>query len=200
MATLDDVVTQPNTVQCRYNAVNDFLTNIHKRHPIDCPLGSGVFWGSSIWLIFCLSFCNYLWNILQILNCIIMALDCIENTGCIITMPALVVADQPDSTLDHVVTQPNTVQCHYNTVNFLTNIHKRHPIDCPLGSGVFWWSSIWLIFCLSFCNYLWNILQILNCIIMALDCTENTGCIITMPALVVAQSNIKLLCSAQHIS
>ena len=26
-----------------------------------------------------------------------------------------------------------SVECCYNTVNFLTNIHKRHPIACSLG-------------------------------------------------------------------
>ena len=30
----------------------------------------------------------------------------------------------------------NTVWCHYNTVNFLANIHKRHPIAHPLGQGM----------------------------------------------------------------
>ena len=29
-----------------------------------------------------------------------------------------------------------TVQCCYNVVNFLTNIHKRHPIPSPLGWGM----------------------------------------------------------------
>ena len=48
----------------------------------------------------------------------------------------------------------NTVQCCYNRVNFLTNIHKRHPITRPLGRGM--GSLLWiqnLIFCLNFCNY-----------------------------------------------
>ena len=27
-------------------------------------------------------------------------------------------------------------QCHYNVVNFLTNIHKRHLIARPLGCGL----------------------------------------------------------------
>ena len=31
----------------------------------------------------------------------------------------------------------NTVRCRYNSVIFLTNIHKRHPIARPLG--VFLW-------------------------------------------------------------
>ena len=30
----------------------------------------------------------------------------------------------------------NTVQCHYNVVNFLQNIHNKHPIACPLGRGM----------------------------------------------------------------
>ena len=30
----------------------------------------------------------------------------------------------------------NTVRCRYNAVNFLTNIHKRHPIARPLGRGM----------------------------------------------------------------
>ena len=29
-----------------------------------------------------------------------------------------------------------TVQCHYNVVNHLTNIHKRRPIARPLGQGM----------------------------------------------------------------
>ena len=29
-----------------------------------------------------------------------------------------------------------TVQCHYNVVNPLTNIHKRRPIARPLGQGM----------------------------------------------------------------
>ena len=29
-----------------------------------------------------------------------------------------------------------TVRCRYNAVNFLTNIHKRHPIARPLGRGM----------------------------------------------------------------
>ena len=58
----------------------------------------------------------------------------------------------------------NVVQFYYNTVNFFTNIQKRHPTVHPLGWGmgclrselwgVIGGSSIWLIFCLSPCNYL----------------------------------------------
>ena len=62
------IITSSNkagiTVRCRYNAVN-FLINIHKNSsPV--MTGYGVsFCGSSIWLIFCLSFCNYSCNTLQ---------------------------------------------------------------------------------------------------------------------------------------
>ena len=38
-----------------------------------------VFWVSSIWMIFCLSSCNYLCNIWQYKDCIITALDCISH-------------------------------------------------------------------------------------------------------------------------
>ena len=55
----------------------------------------------------------------------------------------------------------NTAQCRYNAVNFLKDIHKRHPIARPLGRGigVFRGSFIWLIFCLISCYYLCNIVQ-----------------------------------------
>ena len=54
-----------------------------------------------------------------------------------------------------------TVRCRYNAVNFLTNIHKRHPITRPLGRdmGCLLWSRIWLIFCPSSCNYSCNSLH-----------------------------------------
>ena len=32
-----------------------------------------------------------------------------------------------------VLSQVSTVWCHHYAVNFLTNIHKQHPIPCPLG-------------------------------------------------------------------
>ena len=31
---------------------------------------------------------------------------------------------------------PNTVRCHYNAVNFLTNIHERQSIARPLGRAM----------------------------------------------------------------
>ena len=61
---MKQVLTIIYTVQYRYTAV-DFLANIHKRHPLARPLGRdmGVLSGSSIWLIFRLSSCDYLCNI-----------------------------------------------------------------------------------------------------------------------------------------
>ena len=53
-----------------------------------------------------------------------------------------------------IVAYQSTARCRYNTVNFLTNIYKIHPIARPLGRamGVFCGSSIWLTFCLNSCN------------------------------------------------
>ena len=52
----------------------------------------------------------------------------------------------------------STVQCRYNVVNLLTNIHKRHPIARPMGRGMgclLWIQHLNLIFCLSYlCNVL----------------------------------------------
>ena len=66
------------------------------------------------------------------------------------------------------IRMPYTLWCHYNAVNFLPYVHKRHPIS---GCSVFCGSSIWLIFCLNFCNHLCNILQYLYLITVAHDCT-----------------------------
>ena len=48
----------------------------------------------------------------------------------------------------------------YNAVNFLQNIHKRHPIAHPSrqAMGVFCVFHLWLIFCLSSCNDVCNIM------------------------------------------
>ena len=62
--------------------------------------------------------------------------------------------------------------CRYNVVNFLKNIHKRHPITHPLGRGMgclLWIHHLFDIlpeFLQSFTQYL----TILDCIITALDC------------------------------
>ena len=53
--------------------------------------------------------------------------------------------------------QGNTMQCHYNTVNFSTNIHKRHLIAHPLGQGM--WCLLWIqhLF-VSLSHFLWLIM------------------------------------------
>ena len=49
----------------------------------------------------------------------------------------------------------HTIRCRYNAVNCFTGIHKRHPKASPLGRGV---GCLWLIFPLSPCNHICNIL------------------------------------------
>ena len=91
----------------------------------------------------------------------------------------------------HETSEGTTVRCHYNAVNFLTNIQKRHPISRPLGRsmgvfcgsniwlifylsmGVFCGSNIWLIFYLSFLQLFMQYLIILNRVITVLDCMKN---------------------------
>ena len=55
----------------------------------------------------------------------------------------------------------NTVRCRYNAVNFLQNIHGRHPIARPSGRGMdcLLGFSLWLIFCLRSCNGMCNIIR-----------------------------------------
>ena len=64
--------------------------------------------------------------------------------------------------------------CRYNAVNFLENVHKRHPLARPLGKvwGVYCGSSIWLIkkFCLSSCNFFIWYLTTYDFVTTALDC------------------------------
>ena len=59
-----------------------------------------------------------------------------------------------------------TVQCHYNAVNFLTNIHKQHPMGCLLKIQH-------LVDILP--QFLWLFMQyltILNCIIIIIYGTQ----------------------------
>ena len=68
------------------------------------------------------------------------------------------------------------MRCRYNAVNFLKNIHKRHPIARPLGWGmgcllvIHHLSDILPEFLQSFMQYF----TILDCVITALDCTQFT--------------------------
>ena len=52
------------------------------------------------------------------------------------------------------------VRCRYNAVNFLQNIHERHPIARPAGRGMGCFLcqgfSFWLIFSPIFCNDVYN--------------------------------------------
>ena len=70
----------PITVRCRYNAVN-FLQNIHKRHHTARPTGRGM--GCFLWvqpLIDILpQFLQWCGQYYVILDCVIMALDCLWN-------------------------------------------------------------------------------------------------------------------------
>ena len=38
--------------------------------------------------------------------------------------------------MGHWVSHQCTLRCHYNVLNFFTNIHKIHPIAHPLGQGM----------------------------------------------------------------
>ena len=47
-----------------------------------------------------------------------------------------------------------TLQCRYNTVNFIRNCHNRHPIARPQGRamGCLLWVQAWFIFWLRHCS------------------------------------------------
>ena len=74
-----------------------------------------------------------------------------------------------------------TVRCRYNAVNFLTNIHKRHPIARPLGRAM--WRLLWIqhlidILPQSLWLFMWY-LTIFDRVITARDCiwyTPQTHC------------------------
>ena len=63
--------------------------------------------------------------------------------------------------------------CRYNAVNFLTNIHKRHPIARPLGRGMgrlLWIQHLIDVLTQLLKLFMWY-LTILDRVITALDCT-----------------------------
>ena len=58
-----------------------------------------------------------------------------------------------------------TVRCHYNALNFLPNLHKRHLIARPLVRDmgcfldtVFCGFKLWYVFCLYHCSEVYNIM------------------------------------------
>ena len=53
----------------------------------------------------------------------------------------------------------NTVQYHYNAVNFPNNPHNMHPIAFPWGQDmdVFCEYKFWFMFCLSHFSAVYNI-------------------------------------------
>ena len=57
--------------------------------------------------------------------------------------------------------------CRYNAINFLQNIHKRHPIARPIGPGMgclLWVQPLRLIFCPSSHSDVCNIMLYLTLI------------------------------------
>ena len=72
----------------------------------------------------------------------------------------------------------NTVRCRYNAVNFITNIHKRHPMARPLGRGMgcLLWIQHLIDIISQFLQLSMQNLTILDRVITALDCN---GLIIT---------------------
>ena len=69
---------------------------------------------------------------------------------------------------------PNTVWCRYNTVNFIKNIYKRHPISRPLGRnmGCLLWIQHLIDILLQFLQQLMQCVTELDRVITALDCTH----------------------------
>ena len=65
------------------------------------------------------------------------------------------------------------MQYLYNAVNFLTNIHKRHPIAHPIWRGT--GCNLWIQPLINIVPQVWQLsmqyLIILDHIIMAFDCT-----------------------------
>ena len=54
----------------------------------------------------------------------------------------------------------NTVRCRYNELDFLQNLHKRHPTARPPGRamGCPLWIQVWFIFYFRLCNDVYNIM------------------------------------------
>ena len=70
----------------------------------------------------------------------------------------------------HVIS--HTVWCRYNAVNFITNIHKRHPMARPLrrGMGCLLWIQHLIDIMSQFLQFLMQNLSISDRVLTALDC------------------------------
>ena len=68
--------------------------------------------------------------------------------------------------------QTYTVWCRYNAVNFLTNIHKRHPIARPSGrgKGCLLWIQHLIDILSQFLQSFMQYLTILDLVITSLEC------------------------------
>ena len=120
---------------------------------------------TSVWCIWVLQdYKNYLW---------------IGNTG---TSPQSTTTSSvyvTGCTLWHVLNSAYiqyTVRCRYNAVNFITNIHKRHPMARPLGRGMgcLLWIQHLIDIMSQFLQLLMQNLTILDRVITALDCTSKS--------------------------
>ena len=67
----------------------------------------------------------------------------------------------------------STVRCRYNAINFIKNIHKRHPIARPLGRGMgrLLWIQPLIDILPQFLRWCMQYLVIFDRVITALDCT-----------------------------
>ena len=72
--------------------------------------------------------------------------------------------------------QDNTVQCCYNTVNFIQDIHERHPIACPpgWGFGCLLWVQLVINILPQFLQWCVQYHVMLDHVITALDCTNQS--------------------------
>ena len=66
------------------------------------------------------------------------------------------------------------MRCHYNTVNFLTDVHRRHPMARLLvcGMGCLFWVKSLIDILLLFLQLFMQYLTILDWVIMALNCIQ----------------------------
>ena len=93
-----------------------------------------------------------------------------------------------------------TVRCRYNAVNFITNIHKRHPMARPLGRGMgcLLWIQHLIDIMSQFLQLLMQNLAILDRVLTALDllitCLSRSSCKKSpfVMLVIVSRSTVKL--------